>query len=75
MPYNGNNLFASINVLEGNIPSRKDDLISICYMYLMLINKGVLPLLGLSSDADKNFKIIKTYKKRYRIQAILDKSN
>jgi serine/threonine protein kinase len=33
-------LYASLNTLNLNSPSRKDDLISLCYMLFMIINDG-----------------------------------
>ena len=39
----GNLVFASLNTLKFNKPSRKDDLISLCYLLVALLNGGLLP--------------------------------
>ena len=41
----GNLIFASENVLDFNRPSRRDDLIMLCYFLIYLLNGGELPLL------------------------------
>lgn len=42
--FKGNLLFSSVSTLNFNVPSRKDDLISLCYLMLYLFNGGKLPL-------------------------------
>ena len=41
--FKGNLLFASQSILEFNRPSRKDDLISVCYFLLTMLNGGEFP--------------------------------
>ena len=41
--FKGNLMFASVNQLEFKQPSRRDDLISLCYMLLFVINDSVFP--------------------------------
>lgn len=54
----GNIYYASINSLEGNAISRKDDIISLCYLLIDLIN-GPLPWSNLSTDYKSKKKTIK----------------
>jgi serine/threonine protein kinase len=46
--FKGNLLFASINSLEFNMPSRKDDLLSLCYFIIFLLNGACFPLMDFS---------------------------
>ena len=41
--FKGNLLFATLNTLQFNRPSRKDDLISLCYLLFTMLNGGDLP--------------------------------
>jgi hypothetical protein len=41
----GNLIFASLDVLKFNRPSRKDDLIMLCYFLIYLLNGCEMPLL------------------------------
>ena len=41
--FKGNILFASKNQLEFKLTSRRDDIISLCYLMLYLVNDFVLP--------------------------------
>lgn len=41
----GNLIFASLDVLKFNRPSRKDDLIMLCYFLIYLLNGGDMPLI------------------------------
>jgi hypothetical protein len=38
--FHGNFMFASLSSLSFNRPSRRDDLISLCYCLIMLLNGG-----------------------------------
>jgi serine/threonine protein kinase len=46
--------WASVNLHNGCVPSRRDDLISLGYIFLFLINKGSLPWDNISVDALTN---------------------
>ena len=46
--FRGNMLFSSVNQLKFKTTSRRDDLISLCYMLIFLLNGGELP--GLSAS-------------------------
>ena len=46
--FENNSLFSSLNSLNLNSVSRKDDLISLCYMIFLIINDGDLPFLNFS---------------------------
>jgi hypothetical protein len=41
--FKGNLIFATLNTLNFNRPSRKDDLISLCYLLFNMLNGGDLP--------------------------------
>ena len=41
----GNLIFASLDVLKFNRPSRKDDLLMLCYFLIYLLNGGEMPLI------------------------------
>lgn len=41
--FRGNMIFASANQFEFTMTSRRDDLISLCYLLIFLINKGNIP--------------------------------
>ena len=43
--FSGNILWSSLNQMQFNVTSRKDDLMSIAYMSLMLLNSNQFPLL------------------------------
>ena len=43
--FKGNLLFSSTNALEFKTPSRRDDLISLCYMMIFILNGGEFPLI------------------------------
>ena len=44
--FSGNLAFASLNVLLFNRPSRKDDLIMLCYFLIYLLNGAEIPFLN-----------------------------
>ena len=41
--FQGNLMFSSFNLLDFKTPCRKDDLISICYLLIFLLNFGKIP--------------------------------
>ena len=43
--FGGNLVFASLDVLKFSQPSRKDDLLMLCYFLIFLLNGGDMPLL------------------------------
>ena len=43
--FKGNILFASLNALNFDLTTRKDDLISLCYLFLTMLNGGDFPLI------------------------------
>ena len=44
--FKGNIMTASLSCLQFNLPTRKDDLLSLCYLLIMFLNGGSLPFLG-----------------------------
>ena len=51
IPYFQGNLgFASVNTLNFKRSSRKDDLMSLCYLLVTLLNGGLLPCLDYEDD-------------------------
>ena len=63
--FKGNMAFASLNQLEFKTPSRRDDMISLCYLLSFLLNNGKFK--GIVFDAKLNhkeaFEYIKSAKK------------
>lgn len=58
----GNNYYASINSLTGNAISRKDDIISLCYLLIDLFN-GPFPWGNLDTDSINKNETIKLKRK------------
>jgi hypothetical protein len=59
-------MFSSLNVLEFQTASRRDDLISLCYLLSYLLNEGHLKDMDFDKDKDQveTFKyVVKTKKK------------
>jgi len=48
--FTGNEIYASVNALEGKIQSRRDDLESLGYILIFFAKKGLLPWKGLKID-------------------------
>ena len=70
--FRGNLLFASLSTLNFNRPSRKDDLISFCYLLLFLINGCELPLFksycnSITQGSDNKMKCMKDFKKTHSL--------
>ena len=59
--FRGNIMFASLSQLDFNITSRRDDLISLCYMVVYILNKGTIPgiNMNLKEDTDDIYVHIK----------------
>ena len=58
-------MFSSLNVLKFQTPSRRDDLISLCYLLSYLLNEGHLKDMDFGKDKDQveAFKyVVKTKK-------------
>lgn len=57
-------IFASLNQLNFQMTSRRDDLISLCYLLIYLLNKGNLKGIDLSQNLSKNesFNLVKKAK-------------
>ena len=53
--FTGNLLFASVNTLDYNNSSRKDDFISLSYLMIYLLNRGIMPLITLTA-VDQNYE-------------------
>ena len=64
------NVFSSLNSLNLNSVSRKDDLISLCYMVFLIINDGQLPFLKDNSQLGDN-EVIIGVKKKHSLQEML----
>ena len=76
----GNLVFASLNTLKFNKPSRKDDLISLCYFLLTLLNGGNLPYLMKldeiqNSNDEKteltNIELMRKFKRKYSLKDMI----
>ena len=52
--FRGNMIFASLNQLNFLETSRRDDLLSLCYMLIYLLNRGHLKGIDLSANLSKN---------------------
>ena len=67
--FKGNLIFASTSVVSFNRPSRKDDLISLSYFLLFLLNAGHLPLLvaSLSKIEEASFQDKIGYMKEFKL--------
>lgn len=65
-------IFASLNQLRFNVTSRRDDLISLCYLLVYILNNGELPGIDLSLDLDKkqSFQQAKRAKIDYSIEQL-----
>ena len=50
--FRGNMIFASLNQLNFNNTSRKDDIISTCYLLIYMLNRGNLPGIDISKKLD-----------------------
>ena len=64
----GNLLFASINQLEYNKTSRKDDLMSLIYLMIYILSGNMLPGLdskAITGDVVKAFCVVTDHKKKY----------
>ena len=60
--FQGNLVFASVDVLSFNRPSRKDDLIMLCYLLISLLNRNDLPLIWESIGNDENSSVYEQLK-------------
>ena len=53
--FEGNFIFASVNALKFKKTSRRDDLLSLCYLVIFVLNHGRIPFISkLKDTADKN---------------------
>jgi len=56
--FRGNMIFASINQLDFKMTSRRDDLVSLCYFFIFLLNNGKLPGINMLSPYNRNESFI-----------------
>ena len=65
--FRGNMIFASLNQLKFQMTSRRDDLISLCYLLIYIINNGNLMGIDLSQNLSRNdsFNLVKKAKTKY----------
>lgn len=63
-------IFSSTNQLQFYCTSRRDDLISLCYLLIFLLRRGELPKLDIYAKVDRNesFKIIRDTKLAYKMK-------
>lgn len=70
----GNFLFGSLDQLNFFKTCRRDDLISLCYMVICMLNRGDLPDLDLqrypSMDSQQKMALIKDYKQTYSLETM-----
>ena len=52
--FRGNMIFASLNQLNFKITSRRDDIISLCYLLIYMLNNGCLPGIDIHTKLDRN---------------------
>ena len=74
--FRGNMMFCSLNQLQFKTPSRRDDLISLCYLLSYLLNFGEINNMDLNSDIDPTeaFKYVKTVKKGHTLGDLCEKN-
>ena len=62
-------IFASLNQLNFQMTSRRDDLISLCYLLIYLLNKGNLKGIDLSQNLSRNesFNLVKKAKMNHPV--------
>jgi hypothetical protein len=60
--FKGNYLFASINAMTFTTTSRKDDLVSLCFLLVFLLNKGKLFGNYRGYSDDEKFELLKRKK-------------
>ena len=51
--FRGNMVFASVNMFDFKSPSRRDDLMSLCYLLIYLLNSGNVPFV-VDNNMSKN---------------------
>lgn len=79
--FRGNLYFASISRLEFNRPCRKDDLVSLCYFILFLINDCELPFFKENYDknetkgSENDLNQMRSFKKKYSLLEMVDQIN
>jgi len=63
-------IFASLNQLNFQLTSRRDDLISLCYLLIYLLNEGNITGIDLSKNLNRNesFNLVKKAKMKYSAQ-------
>ena len=68
--FRGNMIFASMNQLDFQMTSRRDDLISLCYLLIYLLNNGNLKGIDLSQNLSRNesFNLVKKAKSKYSVK-------
>lgn len=67
--FRGNMIFASLNQLNFQMTSRRDDLISLCYLLIYLLNGGNLKGIDLTQNLSRNesFNLVKKAKTNHSI--------
>ena len=63
-------MFASTSALKFETTSRKDDLISLCYFFIFIINGGELPFFDINESPSKVSAIdyMSQYKKKFSMK-------
>lgn len=72
--FRGNLIFASLNQLNFNATSRKDDIISMSYLLIYMLNRGNLPGIDLNKKLDQaqSFKQARFAKMNYTLDSLCD---
>ena len=72
--FRGNMIFASLNQLNFKITSRRDDVISLCYLLIYMLNRANLPGIDLTRSYDRNqsFKQARSAKMNYSLDSLCD---
>jgi hypothetical protein len=74
--FRGNMIFSSSNQLRFFNTSRRDDLVSLCYLMIYLIRRGTLPKVDIYNKVSRNesFRRIRDAKLSYKMSDLCNRS-
>lgn len=75
--FRGNMIFSSNNQLHFHTTSRRDDLISLCYLLVFVINEGKIPNIDIYNNVDKrdSFKSIRDAKLSHTLEDLCNEQD
>ena len=75
--FRGNMIFSSTNQLQFYSTSRRDDLISLCYLLIYLVRRGELPKIDIYSKVERNesFRRIRDAKLSYKLKDLCNEAD